>query len=85
MEVCKRECMGCNLGDEPLTLMRCHSSGLPQLYEALGWKFVCDQDYNFKGIMGKISFFLKLCFSFTVAHFYGMMRANLTVAGGGNV
>ena len=34
--VCERECMGCSLEDEPLTLMRCHSCGLPQLYEALG-------------------------------------------------
>ena len=22
---CERKCMGCSLGDEPLTLMRCHS------------------------------------------------------------
>ena len=30
-------------GDEPLTLMRCHSCGLPQLYEAFeGWKSICD-------------------------------------------
>ena len=30
---------GCSPGDETQTLMRCHSSGLPQLYEAFeGWK-----------------------------------------------
>ena len=27
--------------DEPLTLMRFHSCGLPQLHEAFGWKSVC--------------------------------------------
>ena len=65
--------MGCSLGDEPLTLKRCFSCGLPQLYEALeGWKSVCVQAYNLKGMKGKFSvflLFLKLCFSFTVAHF----------------
>ena len=35
---CEGECMGCSLGDEPQTLMRCHSCGLPQLNEACGWK-----------------------------------------------
>ena len=25
----RRECMGCSLRDEPLTLMRCYSWGLP--------------------------------------------------------
>ena len=34
--VCEGECMGCSLRDEPLTLMRCHSCGLPQLLEPLG-------------------------------------------------
>ena len=41
-----------------------------------------------KGVKGKISlffFFLKLCFSFPVAHFHGMMRTDPAVAGGGNV
>ena len=33
--VCEGECMGCNPGDEPLTLTRCHSCKWPQLYEAL--------------------------------------------------
>ena len=33
--VCEGECMGCSLGYEPLTLMRCYSCGLPQLYESL--------------------------------------------------
>ena len=70
--VCEGECIGRSPGDEPLTLTRCHSCGLPQLYEAFGWKSVCGRVYNLKGIKGKISFlllFLKLCFSFTVAHF----------------
>ena len=55
--------MGCTPGDEPLTLMRYHSCGLPQLYEAFeGWKSVCGLAYNLRG---NFLFF----FSFTVAHF----------------
>ena len=39
--VCEGECIGHSLGDEPLNLTRCHSFGLPQVYEALeGWKSV---------------------------------------------
>ena len=50
--------MGSNPGDKPLTLTRCHSYGLPQLYEVLeGWKSVCARADNLKGIKGKISFF----------------------------
>ena len=57
--VYEREYMGSSLGNELLTLMRCHSCGLPQLYEALeGWKSVCGQAYNLNGIKGKISVFL---------------------------
>ena len=70
------ECMGRKLGDEPLTLMRCHSCGMAQVYEALWWKSVCGRAYNLKGIKGKISFFFN--------HFHGMMRADSAVAGGGN-
>ena len=33
--VCEGECIGHNLGDEPLTLMRCYSYKMPQTYEAL--------------------------------------------------
>ena len=45
-------------GDEPMTLMRYHSFGLPQLYEAIeGCKFICDQAYKLRGIKGKILFF----------------------------
>ena len=33
--VCEWEGMGRYPGDEPLTLTRCHSCGLQQLYEAL--------------------------------------------------
>ena len=51
------ECIGRSPGDEPLTLTRCHSSGLLQLYEALErWKSVCGRAYNVKGIKGKICF-----------------------------
>ena len=71
--ICKGECMGRSPGNEPLTLTRCHSCGLPQLYEAVEeWKSVCGRAYNLKGIKGKFSVFLhflKLLFSFTVAHF----------------
>ena len=34
--VCEGECMVRSPEDEPLTLTRCHSCGLPLLYEALG-------------------------------------------------
>ena len=70
---CEGECMGRSPGDEPLAFMRCQSCGLPQLYKAFeGWTSACGRSYNLKGIKGKIScflLFLKLCFSFTVAHF----------------
>ena len=40
--VCEGQCLGHSLIDEPQTLMRCPSCGLPQLYEALeGWKSIC--------------------------------------------
>ena len=62
--------MGCSPGYEPLTLMRCHSCGLPHLYEALeGLKSICGGAYNLKGIKGKNSF---LSFS----SFQGMMHAD---------
>ena len=86
--VLRGECMRGSPEDESLTLTRCYSCGLLQLYEALGWKSVCCRTYNLKGIKGKISFFpfiIKLCFSFTVAHFHGKVRASPTVVGGGNV
>ena len=67
--ICEGECMGLSPGDEPLTLTRCHIYGLPQLYEALGWKFRLWPTHNLKGIKGKIYFFLKLCFSFTEPYF----------------
>ena len=34
---CEGECMGHSLGDEPLTFMI-----MTQLYEAFGWKSLCD-------------------------------------------
>ena len=44
---------------------------MPQLYEACeGWKSICGQAYNLKGIKEMLFFFfLKLCFSFTVPLF----------------
>ena len=33
--VCEGECIGYRPGDEPLTLTRCHSCELPQLYEII--------------------------------------------------
>ena len=60
-------CMGHHPRDESQILMRCHSCGLTQLYEACGWEYICDHAYNLKGIKVKIDSFL--CFSFTVAHF----------------
>ena len=65
---CEGECMGSSPGDKPLTLMRCHYCGLPQLYETFEWKSVCGRSYNLKGYKEEI-FFLKLCFSCTIAHF----------------
>ena len=60
--------MGRSQGDEPLTLTRSNSCGLPKLYEVLeGQKSVYDRAYNLKGIKVKFSvllLFLKLCFSF---------------------
>ena len=65
--------MGHSLGDEPLTLTRCHSCGLPQLYEAFeGWKSVLWLSLQLNGHKGEIFvflLFLNLCFSFTIAHF----------------
>ena len=71
--------MGRSPGNEPLTLMRCYSCGLPQLYESLeGWNSVFGRAYNLKGIKGKISVFLL----FSCSSFHGMMRADLAVAEG---
>ena len=48
MGACEGEYMGRCPQDEPLTLTRCHSCELQQLYKALkGWKSVCDQGENF--------------------------------------
>ena len=56
--VCERECMGHISGDEPLTLTRCHSSGLPWLYEAFEWwEFVCGRDFNIRAKRGNFLFF----------------------------
>ena len=79
--VCEEECMAHSPGDEPLTLTRCHSYGLPKLYEACkGWKSVCGRVYNLKGIKGKFPVFLL----FYCSYFLGMMRADPMVTGGGD-
>ena len=74
--VCEGECMGSSPGDESLTLMRCRSCRLPQLYEAFeGWKSVCGRAYNLKSIKGKILvslLFLKL-FLFYCSSFHAMI------------
>ena len=84
--VCEGECMERSPGDEPLTLTRCHSCGLTQLYEAFeGWKSVCGRVYNLKGIKGKILFFFSfLNFLFYCSSFHGMMRADPAVVAGGD-
>ena len=57
--VCEEECMGRCPGDEPLTLTRCHSCDLQQLYEALEGRYsVCDQGHKVENL-----FFIS--FSFT--------------------
>ena len=69
--------MGSSPGDEPLTLTRCYSCGLSELYEAFeGWKCVCGRAYNLKGIKGKFSVSLLNC-----SLFLGMMRADPAVLG----
>ena len=82
MGVYEGECMWRSPEDEPLTLTRCHSCGLLQLYEALeGGKSVYGRAYNLKGIKGLIYFFLfKLCF-FLLSPFHSMMRADPAVMG----
>ena len=56
MGVCEGECMGHSLEDKPLNFERCHSCGLPQIYEALGWKPCSLPSLQLKGHKGKISF-----------------------------
>ena len=54
-----RRRMGGSPGDEPLTLTRCHSYGLPQLYEAfVGWKSILwpSPSIQLKGHEGEILF-----------------------------
>ena len=69
MRVCNGECVEFSPEDEPLTLQDITVVGYHSYMKPLGGSSVCGQTYNLKGIKGKISFFLKLCFSFTVAHF----------------
>ena len=78
---CEGECMGCSLGDEPLTLMRC------QLYEALEWKSHLWSSLQLKGHKGEnfflfLSKYLKLFFCHS---FHGMICADSTEIGRGTV
>ena len=74
--VCEGECMWCSL-------KRCHSCGLPHLYEAFGWKSFGGRAYNLKDLKVKISFFSLALFLFYSSSFLGMMRADPAVAGEG--
>ena len=59
--VSEGECMGRSPGDEPLTVTRCPSCGLTQLYEDFeGCKLLCGRAYNLKGIKGEIFWFSSL-------------------------
>ena len=50
--------MGRSPENEPLTLTRCHSCGLPQLYEVFeGWNSVLWPSLQFNGHKGEIFFF----------------------------
>ena len=70
--VCNGECMG----DKPLTMMRCHSSGLPQLYEALGWNSCMLPSLQLKGHIRE-NFFLFFSLE--------LMHADPAVEGGASV
>ena len=80
--VCEGECMGRSQGNETLTLTRCHSCGMQQLYEAfVGWKSVLWPSLKLKGFKGEIFYFSSFL-SFVFFHcssFLGMMRANPVV------
>ena len=59
--ICEGEGMLRSPGDESLTLTRCYSCGLAQLYEAFeGGKSVCARAYNLKDIKGKFFHFSSL-------------------------
>ena len=74
--VCEGECMMRSPGNEPMTLTKSHSCGLPQLYEAFeGWKSICGRAYNLKGIKGIF---------FYCSSFLGMIRGDPAVACGGD-
>ena len=79
--------MGRSLVNEPLTLTRCHSFGLPQIYEALeGWKSVYSlQCKGHKGGNFCFSYVSSVLILFYCSSFHGMMCADRTVAGRGNV
>ena len=80
VEVCEREFMGFSLGDKPLTLMRCHSFGLPQGWNSEIKPTTC-------GHKGENFFFpcLKALLFFYYSSFHGMMHADLTMGGSGDV
>ena len=81
--VCNGEYFGHSPGDEPLTLMRCNSSRLSQLFETLkdGVLFVAKPATL--GIKGKFSFFFYFVYLllFYYPSFLGMMRPDPTLVG----
>ena len=84
MGVCEGECMGWSPGDEPLTLMRCLSCGLQELYETLEthlWPSL-----QFKGHKGEIFFFfLELFFLFYCSSFSWHDACRVCGGRGGNI
>ena len=58
--VSEGECMGRSPEDESLTFMRCHSCGLPQLYEAFEVEIRLWLDLQLEGHKGKFYVFSSL-------------------------
>ena len=72
--------MGHSLGDELLTLMRCHRYMKP----LKGGSLLCGRAYNLNGIKRKFCVFSSLAlFLSYCSSFLGMMHADSTVVGGG--
>ena len=76
--VCEGECLGRSPGDESLTMTRCHSCGLPQLYETLErWKSLWP-NLQLKGgkIKKKIFLFFLVLLPFCCLSFHGVMNTS---------
>ena len=74
---------GASPRNEPLTLTRCYSCELPQLYEALkgGSPFVAELT-TLKGIKGKFSIFILLSFASLLMEYISWHDACQTRGGG---